>query len=99
MIPLRSETHGNAIDDTSIHEILSANRSFLTNGSDGGSRTRNPGSRSPMLCPVELHPNPESLLSFNGDHAYWFYGMAFAICLSTLFSEHAFVSRADVLRT
>ena len=97
MIPLRSETHGNAIDDTSIHEILSANRSFLTNGSDGGSRTRNPGSRSPMLCPVELHPNLEMLLSFNGNHAYWLDGTTDSFSLVGLFCKHAFVSRADIL--
>ena len=50
-----------------------------------------------MLCPVELHPNPGTLLSFNGNHAYWFNDTTASICLGILFSEHAFVSRADVL--
>ena len=37
--------------------ILSANWLFLTNGSDGRTRTGNQRFRKPLLYPIELHPN------------------------------------------
>ena len=76
---------------------LSYNHGNKSFGSDGGSRTRNPGSRSPMLCPIELHPNLEVLLAFNGNHAHWLNGTTDSISPVGLFNEHAFVFLADIL--